>query len=139
MIVAPEHSDAAPAAAPAPAGHTTEFRYKPALDGLRAIAVLNNTRSPLLPDVPTLAEQGYKDYDLAGWIGLSAPAQTPPAVVKVLADASAKVLSNPALQGKLSGMGMIYEPNSPAEFGKLVADQIGIWSRKARDAGITPE
>jgi len=41
VIVAPEHSDAAPAAAPAPAGHSTEFRYKPALDGLRAIAVLS--------------------------------------------------------------------------------------------------
>ena len=41
VIVAPEHSDAAPAAAPASAGHTTEFRYKPALDGLRAIAVLS--------------------------------------------------------------------------------------------------
>ena len=41
MILAPEHSDAAPAAAPAPGGHSSEFRYKPALDGLRAIAVLS--------------------------------------------------------------------------------------------------
>jgi tripartite-type tricarboxylate transporter receptor subunit TctC len=106
---------------------------------MRALAVLNNARSPLLPDVPTLKEQGLVGYDLAGWIGLSGPAGMPPDVVKALSKALAKVLGDPGFRSKLSAMGMEYEPNSPVEFGQLVADQVGIWARKVRDAGIQPE
>jgi tripartite-type tricarboxylate transporter receptor subunit TctC len=106
---------------------------------LRAIAVLNDLRSPLLPEVPTLAEQGYKGYDLVGWVGLSGPANTPPAVVNMLATASTKALSNPTLRNRLSNMGMEFSLNSPAQFGALVANQIGVWSKKARDAGIDAE
>ena len=106
---------------------------------LRAVAILNNMRSPLLPGVATLTEQGFPGYDLAGWIGLSAPANTPPNVVKILADASARVLSNPVLKNRLSEMGMEYQPNTPTEFKQLIADQVGIWAIKVKDAGIKPE
>jgi tripartite-type tricarboxylate transporter receptor subunit TctC len=106
---------------------------------MRALAVLNNARSPLLPAIPTLKEQGLVGYDLAGWIGLSGPAGVPADIVKTLSQASAKVLGEPAFRARLSSMGMEYEPNSPAEFGQLVADQVGVWSRKVKDAGIQPE
>jgi tripartite-type tricarboxylate transporter receptor subunit TctC len=106
---------------------------------LRAIAVLNKSRSPLLPTVPTLTEQGYPGYGLEGWMGLSGPAHMPPAVVKELSAAAAKVLSNPTFRSRLSGMGMEYEPNSPKQFGKLVEGQLGIWAQKVHDAGIQPQ
>lgn len=106
---------------------------------LRAVAVLTKDRSPLLPEVATLPEQGLQGYDLEGWIGLSAPAGTPPEVVKVLADATAKVLEDPPLRAQLSGMGMDYQPGSPTKFGKLVQDQVRIWAQKVTDAGIQPE
>jgi tripartite-type tricarboxylate transporter receptor subunit TctC len=106
---------------------------------LTALAVLNNTRSPLMPQVRTLKEQGLGGYDLAGWIGLSAPANTPPELVRTLSRAAAKVLGDAGFRARLSAMGMEYEPNSPEEFGQLVSSQLDVWSRKVRDAGISPE
>ena len=107
--------------------------------GLRAIAVLNKSPSPLIPMAATLSEQGYREYDLEGWIGLSGPANMSPAVVKTLADATAKVLTNPVFRAQLSGMGMEHEPGPPAKFAQLVDRQLGIWARNVYDAGIKPE
>jgi tripartite-type tricarboxylate transporter receptor subunit TctC len=106
---------------------------------LRAIAVLNKSPSPLLPSVPTLAEQGLREYDLQGWIGLSGPANMRPPTVKAFADAMAKVLSKPSFRAQLSGMGMEYEPNTPASFTRLVEEQLVIWAKKVRDVGIQAE
>jgi len=105
---------------------------------LRPVAVLTKARSPLLPDVPTLTEQGLPGYDLDGWIGLSAPAGTPPDIVRTLADATAKVIENPAMRSKLSSMGMEYQPGTPATFARMVQEQLRVWAQKVRDAGIQP-
>lgn len=106
---------------------------------IRAIAVLNDTRSPLLPDVPTLLEEGYPGYDLTGWMGLSAPANTPSPIVNILAQGSAKVLSAPQFRDRLAKLGMTYIPGTPATFQKLVADQLKVWSRRVQEAGIVPQ
>jgi len=106
---------------------------------LRALAVFNEARSPLLPDVPTLAEQGITGYDLLGWIGLSAPARTPQDIVETLYRAADEVLKAPAFQAKLTEMGMTYDPSSPDQFARLVVTQLSIWSKKAKDAGIAQE
>jgi tripartite-type tricarboxylate transporter receptor subunit TctC len=105
---------------------------------LRPLAVLTKKRSPLLPQVPTLAEQGVPNYGLEGWIGLSAPAGTPPDVVNAVADATAKVIEKPAMRAKLSAMGMEYEPGTPATFGRMVQEQLRIWAQKVKDAGLQP-
>lgn len=106
---------------------------------LRPLAVLTPQRSPLLPEVPTLTEQGLQGYDLDGWIGLSAPANTPRTVVDALAKATAAVISNPSMHEHLSAMGMEYRPGTPERFGKMVQDQVRIWKEKVHDAGIPAE
>ena len=106
---------------------------------LRPLAVLSTVQSPLLPNVPTLAQQGFAGYDLLGWIGLEASGGTPPAVVKTLADAWAQVLGKPEMRTRLASMGMDYEPNTPAEFGRMVSEQLSVWAKRIQDAGIHEE
>ena len=65
---------------------------------LRAIGFAGPARSPLLPDVPTIAEQGYPGFQSRGWFGVFAPAATPPAVVAKLQAAIAKIAQNPSFQ-----------------------------------------
>lgn len=106
---------------------------------LRPLAVLNATRSPLLPDVPTLQEQGLTGYDLLGWVGLEGPAGMPPDITRALSKSFAEVLSVPAFRARLLAMGMEWRPNTPEEFGNTVSQQLNIWAQKVKDAGIKSE
>ncbi|WP_059411517.1 Bug family tripartite tricarboxylate transporter substrate binding protein [Cupriavidus basilensis] len=81
------------------------------------IAVTSATRSPVLPNYPTIAEAGIKGYDITNWYGLFAPAQTPPAVIDKLFAASARALARPDLRARLASRGEEVSPSaSPAEF-----------------------
>lgn len=75
---------------------------------LRALAVTGRERSPVLPDVPTMRETGMKDFEFYSWYGLWAPAKLPPAIQQELEAASAKVIANPDIRSRLSGLG--FEP-----------------------------
>jgi tripartite-type tricarboxylate transporter receptor subunit TctC len=105
---------------------------------LVALAVLGATRSPLLPDVPTVGE-AVPGYELTNWFGLVAPAATPRAIVaRVHADV-VKVLKDPAIADRLSGMGATAIGNEPAEFGAVMRADSDKWGKLIREAHIKAE
>lgn len=87
---------------------------------LRALAIDAPKRSPLLPDVPTLVEQGLTGYEASPWFGLVAPAGTPKPVIAKLHDEVAAVLRSPDVVSRLSDLGMTVVGGTPQEFAKLM-------------------
>jgi len=105
---------------------------------LTALAVLGATRSPLLPDVPTVGET-LPGYELTNWFGLVAPAAVPrPAIARIHADV-VKVLKDPAISEKLSGMGASAIGNEPEQFGAAMRADSEKWGKLIREAHIRAE
>jgi tripartite-type tricarboxylate transporter receptor subunit TctC len=105
---------------------------------LRALAVTTTTRSPALPDIPTLAEF-IPGYEASAWYGVSAPRSTPKAVIGKLNKEINAGLADPALQARLVDLGGMIVPGSPADFGKLVSDETEKWAKVIKFAGIKSE
>ena len=103
---------------------------------LKPIGAASAQRNPLLPDVSTLAEQGFPDTTADNWYGLLAPAKTPPAVVAKLHDAVVAVLDAPDMRAKLIESGATPAPTSSAEFGKILSDELARWGRVVREKNI---
>ncbi|MGE0800287.1 MAG: Bug family tripartite tricarboxylate transporter substrate binding protein [Lautropia sp.] len=106
-------------------------------DKVRALAVTSSKRSPLLPDVPTLQELGYQNFEGASWVGISVPAGTPPAIVTKLNSDIQAVLSTPDFQAKMEGTELA--GGSPAAFKQYIAGEHAKWGKVARDIGLTVE
>jgi tripartite-type tricarboxylate transporter receptor subunit TctC len=105
---------------------------------LNALAVLGAERSPLLPEVPTVAES-LPSYELTNWFGLVAPAAVPRAIVgKVHADV-VKVLQDAGVSEKLSAMGATAVGNTPEQFGAMMRADSEKWGRLIREANIRAE
>jgi tripartite-type tricarboxylate transporter receptor subunit TctC len=105
---------------------------------LRALGVTVATRWPALPDVPTIAET-VPGYEASIWYGISAPRGTPQEIVEILNKSVAVALATPRLQAKLADLGGIPMPMSPAEFGKLIADETVKWEKVVRFANLSVE
>jgi tripartite-type tricarboxylate transporter receptor subunit TctC len=103
---------------------------------LKALGAASAARNAALPDVPTLAEQGFADTSADNWYGLLAPARTPPAVVAKLHDAVVAALEAPDVRDKLVQSGAIPAPTSSAEFGKLMSDELARWGRVVKEKNI---
>jgi tripartite-type tricarboxylate transporter receptor subunit TctC len=103
------------------------------------LAVTGATRSPVLPDVPTMMEAGLKDFEVVNYFGLFAPPKTPPATVQRLRDEIAKAVSTPDMVEQFAKQGMAPVANQPAEFGKHLAVEIDRWAQVIDEAGIKPE
>lgn len=106
---------------------------------LRLLAVTTRQRSPAMPNVPTIAEQGLANFDFPGWYGLAVPAGTPPDVVARLQRAAAAALAKPAVVKFLAESGLSPGGGPSAEFGKFLASETARWSGLARSMGIKPE
>lgn len=102
---------------------------------LRALAVAIPERSPYLPDVPTVAEQGFPGFESVGWIGLAAPAKTPPAILDRLNAEIKKMLQDPAVKARFEQLAFTPVGDSRAEFAAFVKSEIAKWSKVARDSG----
>jgi tripartite-type tricarboxylate transporter receptor subunit TctC len=102
---------------------------------LRALAVTTTTRSPALPDIPALAEF-IPGYEASAWYGVSAPRNTPRAVIGKLNKEINAGLADPALQARLVDLGGMTVPGSPADFGNLVNDETEKWAKVIKFAGI---
>jgi len=87
---------------------------------LRALAVGGAQRSPALPDVPTVAEAGVPGYEATSWIGLLAPAATPPPVIETLADAVDRALREPSVRDVLLRDGSDIVASKPEEFRAVI-------------------
>ena len=103
---------------------------------VRAIAVTGNARHPVLKEVPTLIEAGYKGFDAVQWYGVVAPAGLPAALLKTLNDTLGTVLAGPDLRDKLSAEAVEPTPMSPEAFGQFIRTDIARWTRIARERKI---
>jgi tripartite-type tricarboxylate transporter receptor subunit TctC len=106
---------------------------------VRLIGVASESRLPALPDVPTFVEQGIKGFTGSTWAGILAPAGTPPAVAKRVADEVAAIVKLPDVKQKLDEMGTIPVGNSPPEFDAFLASETVKWGQVIRAAKITAE
>lgn len=106
---------------------------------LRALAVASLKRVALLPDVPTLAESGLADFEVAVWWGLVAPAGTPQSTVSRLNAELQKVLAEPALQTRLAELGVVITAGSAAQFSDFIHAENSRWSRVIKAANIKPD
>jgi len=102
---------------------------------LRQIAVTSAKRFPPLPQVPSIAEAGYKDIDIVSWWGLLAPAGVPADVVGRLHAATIKVLESQEIRDRLSSQGAIAVPESPAEFAAYIKAEIANWAKIVSASG----
>ncbi|TYK68279.1 tripartite tricarboxylate transporter substrate binding protein [Comamonas sp. Z3] len=106
---------------------------------LRGLAVSAPGRLKEFPNVPTLPELGYRNFDLVVWVGLAAPKGTPASVIAKLAAEAKEVLHDPHTVSKLSAAGMSVSPNSLGEHRKFAVEQKQVWMQRAEAAGVKPE
>ena len=102
---------------------------------LRALGVAIPQRSPYLPDVPTIAEQGFKGFESVGWIGLCAPAKTPAAILDKLNAEVKKMLASADAKAKIDQLAFTPVGDSRAEFAAWIKAEIAKWSKVAKDSG----
>jgi len=103
---------------------------------IKAIGAASNKRTPVLPNIQTLAEQGFPSTDADNWYGLLAPAHTPPTIIAKLNAAVTTALNDPEVRQKLLQSGAEPAPSSPEEFGQLLRSEIERWGRIIREKGI---
>ena len=104
--------------------------------GLRALAVGDTTRSPALPDVPTVAEAGVPDYSAAAWYGLFAPAKTPAPVIAKLQTEVAAILQQPDVRKRMTELGATPIGSKPAEFRKFQLSEMKRWKEVVDSAQV---
>lgn len=102
---------------------------------LRALAVTTAQRSPIAPDVPTLAESGLPGYEIGSWQGVFAPAATPPDIVKRLNAEIVKIINMPEVQKKLLDLGAEPVANSSEDFTAFVKTEVVKWGDVVRKSG----
>ena len=105
---------------------------------LRALAVTTATRSPVLPDIPTVAEF-VPGYESSFWTGVGAPRNTPADIVEKLNKEINVALADPKMRARLADLGGTPLPGSPAQFGKLIVDETEKWGKVIKFAGIKPQ
>ena len=105
---------------------------------LRALAVTTATRSPALPDIPTLGEF-LPGYEVSGWNGLCAPRNTPAEIIDKLNNEINAALADAKIKARLADLGGTVFPGSPADFGKFIADETEKWGKVIRAANIKAE
>ncbi len=103
---------------------------------LRGIAVTSPKRSPLLPDLPTIAESGVPGFQAIGWFGVFAPAGTPEPVVRALTEKISAVLKQPEVLERMSELGAEAASGGQDDLRKLLANEMSVWGKVIREAGV---
>jgi tripartite-type tricarboxylate transporter receptor subunit TctC len=106
---------------------------------VKALGVTSAKRSPLLPDVPAIAEAGVPGYEIQTWWGILAPAAVPASIVTKLNTEITAVIRQPDSAQRLEAEGAEALPMSSAEFGRLIIAELDKWARVAREANIRAE
>ena len=105
---------------------------------LRALAVTTATKSPALPDIPPVGEV-VLGYESVGWVGIGVPQRTPVQIIEKLNVQINAALADPGIKARLADLGGAPLPGSPADFGRLIAEQTERWGNVIRTAQIKPE
>jgi tripartite-type tricarboxylate transporter receptor subunit TctC len=103
---------------------------------LKALAVTSRARIPFMPDVPTMAESGFPDFEMLSWYGLWGPPNMPKEVVDRLAAEAAKAVNSAEMREKLAAQGFIPDGSGPAAFAAYVKDEIAKYAKIVKDANI---
>ena len=106
---------------------------------MRAIAVSSAARNPLYPDVPTIAEAGYKGFEALSWSGMSVAKGTPQAVVDKLEAAIAQAMQSDAIRQRMNSVGFVVPPQGSKHYTAFVKSELDTWVRVIKTAGIKPE
>jgi tripartite-type tricarboxylate transporter receptor subunit TctC len=106
---------------------------------LRALAVTSATRSPALPDIPTVAESGLPGFEASSWFGLLVPAGTPAAVVARINAEGNKWLASPEARDKLTAQGANAAGGTPEDFAKHITAETAKWARVVKESGAKVE
>ena len=106
---------------------------------LRALAVSTTKRSVIFPDVPTMAESGFKDFEVDSWYAMFVPAGTPKPIIDTLYNAVVKVLAQPSTKEKLLAQGAEAVGSTPAQLGVIVKTELAKWAKVAKESGIKAE
>jgi len=106
---------------------------------LRAIASIGPVRTVALPDTPTVSESGLPGFEVSNWIGLFAPAGTPPDIVSKLNAEVQKIMSSPDVQKRLEAEGARFIATTPAQFASFQKEELVKWAKIIKDANIKAE
>jgi tripartite-type tricarboxylate transporter receptor subunit TctC len=106
---------------------------------LRALGVGGRERSPVLPEVPTIAEAGVPGYEAVNWIGVAAPAGTPPAIVAKLNSEIVSIQDSPEMAKQFASEGLEIMRMSSTAFGEFMTKELGKWERVVKEGGIKAE
>jgi tripartite-type tricarboxylate transporter receptor subunit TctC len=106
---------------------------------LKALAYTGVSRAPTLPQIPTMAEAGLKDYVAVGWQGIMVPSGTPQVVVDKLNSEFNKALSDPALRQSLTSQGLVLSGGTPKQFADYIVQDTERWRAVVKASGAKPE
>jgi tripartite-type tricarboxylate transporter receptor subunit TctC len=98
--------------------------------------VTSPKRSGALPDVPTIAEQGYPGFEASGWLGIAFPAKTPDAIVQRMYKEIQAVMGSREVQASLGKVGLDIVMKDPNQFRAYIKTEVGRWDKLVRDAGL---
>ena len=117
------------------------YAAMPSIKGgkLRALAITSKARSPLAPEIPTMAEQGFPEVEVLNWQGLVGPKGLPADMVKLLNTTLNKALQDPALREQILSQGNEVGGGTPEQFAALIKAETPRWAKVVRDAKIEPE
>ncbi len=103
---------------------------------LRGLAMTGRTRSPNIPELPTMIEAGVPDFEVTSWFGLLAPAGTPAAVIGKLHQEAIRIVSQPELRDKYGLIGLDVVGDAPEAFAAIIRNDTAKWAKVIKDAGI---
>ncbi|MEO8203980.1 MAG: tripartite tricarboxylate transporter substrate binding protein [Betaproteobacteria bacterium] len=106
---------------------------------MKALAVSGPKRSPLAPDVPTVAEAGVPGFEVTVWFGLLAPAGVPRDIIHRLNAESTRIINSPEVTDRFLKLGVTPSTGTPEQFGEMVKSEVGRWAKVIKDAGIKVE
>jgi tripartite-type tricarboxylate transporter receptor subunit TctC len=104
---------------------------------VRALAVTSAARMQQLPDIPTVAEQGFPGYEVHSWWGIVAPTGVPMPILQRLHAEMKNVLGTLQMRERLEQLGMTIRASSPEEFNRYLVSEMQLWGKVVRDAGIS--
>lgn len=103
---------------------------------LKGLAVTGLKRSPVAPEIPTIAESAFPGFDVTAWYGFSAPAKTSPAIIKRIHAETMKALQLPDVKEALSRQGLDESPMDPVQFAAQIKNETALWAKLIKDVGI---
>ena len=106
---------------------------------LRPLGITSAARSPIVPDIHTVAEAGLPGYESVQWYGMLAPARTPRDIITRLHGEATRVLQQPEIKARFAGDGADPVGSTPEEFTRYIQSELTKWAKVAREAGIQPE